>query len=254
MFSRLADFTVWLTYPPNASLLLLGIAALAVLLRWRRAGMTLAALAIGWSVLWSIPQCSDWLRGTLERRHPVVDEERLPSGDAIVVLGGGSRMPWLRRNGGGPVDPEELTSSRLAAGARAWLAGKAPVIVLSGGRAGQGVSEADRMAAAIGRLGVPSSALLLEEQSSNTRDNALFTRRLAKEHGIHRVLLVTSGVHMPRARLQFEQAGVEVIPVAVPERAHRDGWRSRWLPSRSALWRSGRALKEYAGLLAARLG
>lgn len=254
MFSRLADLTVWLTYPPNASLLLAAVGGIAILLRWPRLGVALGALALGWSVLWSIPQCSDWLRGTLERRHPVVEEERLPHADAIVVLGGGSRMPWLRRNGGGPVDPEELTSSRLAAGARAWLAGKAPVIVLSGGRAGRGASEADRMAAAIARLGVPASALLLEEQSSNTRGNALFTKRLGREHGIHTVLLVTSAVHMPRARLQFAQAGIEAIPVPVPERAHRDGWRSRWLPSRSALWRSGRALKEYAGLLALRIG
>ena len=67
---------------------------------------------------------------------------------------------------------------------------------------------------------------------------------------MQRVLLVTSSLHMPRASLLFRQAGVEVVTVPVPEPSNRDTWRQRWFPSRRALWRSGRAWKEYAGLLA----
>ena len=65
-----------------------------------------------------------------------------------------------------------------------------------------------------------------------------------------RVLLVTSSLHMPRASLLFRQAGLEVLAVPVPEPANRATWRQRWFPSRRALWRSGRAWKEYAGLMA----
>ena len=46
---------------------------------------------------------------------------------------------------------------------------------------------------------------------------------------------------------------MDVVPLAVPERSRRDDWRERWLPSRRALWRSGRAFKEYAGLFGARM-
>jgi uncharacterized SAM-binding protein YcdF (DUF218 family) len=109
------------------------------------------------------------------------------------------------------------------------------------------------MAKAMARFGIPASALLLEERSRDTRDNAAFTAVLAKEHGMKRVLLVTSALHMPRASLLFRNAGVDVVPVSVPEpESTRLGWQ-QWLPSRSALWRSGRALQEYAGLLDARL-
>jgi uncharacterized SAM-binding protein YcdF (DUF218 family) len=246
-----SDFIVSLTYPPYLTLLLLALGALGWMMGKHRASLAIAAVGIAWSMFWSIPACSDWLRGSLERQNPRVDEGRLPRGDAIVVLGGGMHYSWLRRR---DVTADDLRSSRLAAGARAWQAGRAPLVILSGGGGGRHGTEAAMMARAIGQLGVPMSSLLLEEKSRSTQDNAVNTARLSRERGIHRVLLVTSAVHMPRARLLFQRAGVEVVPVPVPEIAHRDGWRDTWLPARGALWRSGRALKEYAGLAAIAVG
>lgn len=239
------NFIVSLSYPPYLSVLLLGLAALTWLLRRRGIAAAIAGTGIAWSLLWSIPACSEWIRGTLERRHPLVDEASLPVADAIVVLGGGHYVRHWRSN----MTPDELRGSRLAMGARAWMAGRAPVVVLSGGGS---PSEASVMAAAIGKLGVPASALLLEQQSRNTEDNATNTARLASEHGIRCMLLVTSALHMPRARFLFERAGLDVVPVPVPEYAHPDGRRDWWLPARGALWRSGRALKEHAALFALR--
>ncbi|HEY0505377.1 MAG TPA: YdcF family protein [Lysobacter sp.] len=249
----LQKFAVALTYPPAFTLVLLFVALLLLLARQRRTGVALAFVAVAWSALLSVPMASDWVRGRLEARYPVVDEATLPRVDAIVVLGGATRFRWLKREN---VTAYDLESSRLAAGARAWLAGRAPVVVLSGGGDNGGdpdATEARLMANAIQRLGVPESALVLETRSLNTRDNARYTAALADRHGYHRVLLVTSSLHMPRAALQFRNEGVDVIPVPVPERARRDTWRQRWFPSRSALWRSGRAIKEYAALLMAHL-
>lgn len=241
---------VWLTYPPVLSACVLACAALALLLHRRRLGVLLAAGAIAWSAVWSLPEASDWLRHTLAERNPSVPDAALPRADAIVVLGGG-QYQWLRR---ADVDPYLLDGSRLAAGARAWLEGRAPVVILSGGRSGgKGLTEAGRMAEAIGRLGVPRSVLLLEERSRDTSGNARFTAQLARQRHMQRILLVTSAVHMPRASLLFREAGLQVVPVPVPDGAERVGWRARWLPSTGALWRSGRALKEYAGLLSLRV-
>lgn len=249
MMASLLKLAVSLTYPPTLSLCLT-LLAIPVLLRRRRAGVALMLVAVGWSALWSIPLASDWLRGRLEERYPVVEEEtRLPQADAIVVLGGGSHYGWLRRSN---VSAADLESSRLAAGARAWLAGRAPRIILSGGGDG-GSSEARMMARAIARLGVPPAALMLEERSRNTRDNARYTAALAQQHRMRRVLLVTSSLHMPRAIAEFRAAGIDAVAVSVPEHAARSNWRERWLPSYSALWRSGRAFKEYGGLLMMRL-
>lgn len=249
MLSLLQSFVVSLTFPLTLSLWLLGFGAVLLLLRRRKTALALAFFAVAWSLTWSIPQVSEWLRGHLELRYPRVAEETLPKADAIVVLGGGGYYGWMKNPN---IRLDELESSRVAAGARAWLAGRAPVIILTGGGTG-GVTEAERMAAAINHLGIPDSALWLEERSRSTRDNARFTAALAKPRGVHSVLLVTSGVHMPRAALLFREAGFHVVPVPVPERArHMSPFRS-WLPSPSALWRSGRAMKEFAALALAHL-
>lgn len=244
--SSLASLIVGLTYPPSLSLWLGVFALLALVLHRRVLGGVLAALALGWSVLWSLPQVSEWVRAPLEAQHRVLSNASLPDADAIVVLGGGT------------VRPERLSTSRLGEAARAWRAGRAPIVILSGGGGrggtGRGRSEAERMAEAIVTLGVPASALVLEERSHSTLENAEFTARLARERHIRDVLLVTSSVHMPRASLLFQEAGIQAIPVPVPESTAEGSWTQRWLPTRRALWRSGRALKEYAGLLALHAG
>lgn len=245
----LREFVVALTYPPALSFWLLLVALLLLAVRWPRSGATVVGLALAWSVLWSIPVASDWLRSLLERRHPVVAEAALPQADAIVVLGGGGGYRWMGRP---EVDAYDLHSSRIAAGARVWLAGRAPVVILSGGGEGDN-TEAQKMARAIERLGVPRASLILEEQSQSTSDNARYTAMLAERKNFRSVLLVTSSLHMPRANLQFREAGLVVIPVPVPERATRRHWRDRWVPSRSAMRRSARAFKEFAGLSAAHL-
>jgi uncharacterized SAM-binding protein YcdF (DUF218 family) len=243
----LAALASALSYPLYASLVIAVIGAIALLLRFRRTGAALFLVAFLWTAIWSVPVASDGLRNSLEDRHVAVPEQSLPPADAIVILGGATRYWWLNRE---DVDPWELGSSRLAAGARAWLSKRAPIVILTGGRGGRDASEAARMKIAIQRLGVPASALVLEERSRNTEDNAVNTAHLAQPLGVRRILLVTSALHMPRAMLLFERQGFEVIPVPVPENGHRETWRERWLPSPSALWRSGRALKEYVALLA----
>ena len=248
LWSRLDALVVSATWPPALSTGVLVLALLALALRWRRTALALAIAGIGWSGLWSLPFASDWLRESLEMRNPLVEARVLPRADAIVVLGGGGGFGWVERPG---VSAYDLPKSRVAAGARAWLAGRAPLVILSGGRGGRR-TEAENMARAIARLGVPRSALLMEERSRDTRDNALYTARLARERGVQKILLVTSQLHMPRASLWFRDAGIAVVPLPVPEDVEREG-AARWLPSRIALHRSGRALKEYAGLLGALL-
>lgn len=249
----LQSLLVALTFPPALSVALLIVAALFALIRWRRIAMATAAFAVAWSALLAIPSVSDWVRGRLESRYPPVDESTLPRADAIVVLGGATHFYWLERQN---VTAYDLENSRLAAGARAWLEGKAPVIVLSGGGDNGGneaASEARIMEHAIQRLGVPQNALLLETKSRNTRDNARYTAQIAREHGFDRILLVTSSLHMTRAVIEFRKAGVEITPVPVPESGKRERWTQRWLPSGRALWRSGRAIKEMGAIVMSRL-
>ena len=243
MLDALSKFADWLSYPPALSLCIAVVAVLALLLRRYRSGVALFALALLWSATWSLPMASDWLRAPLETRYPLLDAASLPRADAIVVLGGGDYR-WLDRR---CLDPCMLESSRIMGAARAWRAGRAPYVMLSGSR-----GETELMRHALARLDVPASAVLVDARSVDTRQNAFHAAALARAHGIRRMILTTSALHMPRAMLEFRDAGLDPVPLPVPEKVHRSGWFSRFLPSRTALWRSGRAFKEYLGIVAAK--
>lgn len=73
-------------------------------------------------------------------------------------------------------------------GAELYLQGWAPVLIFSGGLGNLtkgiwGEPEADKFAAIAKRMGVPRKAILIENKSTNTGENILFTRRLLKEKG-----------------------------------------------------------------------
>ena len=51
-----------------------------------------------------------------------------------------------------------------------------------------------------------------ETESRNTHENAQFSAAILKRSGIDRVLLVSHGFDVPRARAEFEAAGLQVIP------------------------------------------
>jgi uncharacterized SAM-binding protein YcdF (DUF218 family) len=62
-------------------------------------------------------------------------------------------------------------------------------------------------------MGVKEEDLILESQSQNTHENALFTKNILDERKFKgRLLLVTSAFHMRRALGCFETVGLEVEP------------------------------------------
>jgi uncharacterized SAM-binding protein YcdF (DUF218 family) len=74
-------------------------------------------------------------------------------------------------------------------GARLLLEGWAPLLVFSGGlgvvtRGFWSEPEADQFAAVARELGVPEERILVENRSTNTGENVLFTRQLLAERGV----------------------------------------------------------------------
>lgn len=101
-------------------------------------------------------------------------------------------------------------------------------------------------------LGVPGEAMVLEDRSRNTSQNAEYSAEILAEQGIRRILLVTSAHHMPRAKRLFEAQGLKVVPVATDhEVLSRPVWR-RLLPDTIALDESSRAIKEIVAHLVGR--
>ena len=248
----LIEKTVALLLAPLGMGLLLGVLALAAaLLRWRKVGFVLGSVAMAWVYVWSTPWVSTTARAAIESAHPARLAADVASAPLAVVLGGGLSAP---------VPPVRLMPDLGNAADRVWYAaqlyhaGKVKRIVLSGGNSRLGgLSEAEAMRVLIRDLGVPDTALFLEKDSVNSRQNAIQVAHLLRKWGVDRLLLVTSALHMPRARRLFEAQGLTVIPAATDHEAVDTAWDIRkLLPDAGALDGSGRAIKEWIGLWSGR--
>lgn len=62
-------------------------------------------------------------------------------------------------------------------------------------------------------IGIPDSVMLIDTLSDNTRENAINSARIIKkEFPKGKFLLITSSMHMRRAKACFEKAGIAVTP------------------------------------------
>jgi len=235
-----------LIHPLSLGLLLLVGAGLASSLGWR---ISPAIFGLGLLVLWvpSTPLVADWIRGTLESRYPPAPVEEAPTADAIVVLGGSVGAPRPPR-----VYPDlHEAADRVWHAARLYRAGKAPLIIASGGVLpwkDQRFREAPVMQRLLTSWGVPADSVVLESSSANTHENATRTAEVVEERGFDRVLLVTSALHMRRALATFRSAGVDALPAATDYQVvESEPTLLRLLPSAEALAGSTAAIREYVG-------
>jgi len=237
-----------LIIPLNLCLTLVALGLVLGLFRLRRTGAALAAAGVLWAAAWSLPITSLWLGGALEQRYPYRPAEQLPTADAIVVLGGNTangRANWFE-----PYN-RETAVLRVDAATELYRAGRAPKVVLSGGALEGDVSEARGMAHQMRQNGVPETALILENASRTTYENAALTEDTLRSHAIQSVLLVTSALHMPRAMAAFSKQGVQATAAPAPPQivVPHDGSVQLWIPNRRAFDASRSIIKEYAGLL-----
>jgi uncharacterized SAM-binding protein YcdF (DUF218 family) len=201
---------IWYVILPPASLLILIAAGLLIRRRYRRTGniLVLSGLALLYAL--SLAPVADMILRPLERAHPGLINEKV-SADAVVVPGAGSvDLEWM---GAGP-DPSAESGMRLMKGVE--LAQKLHLtLILCGGNGepfATDLRDADAMAAAALRLGIPSRQVVVENESRNTLENSHAVRRLAQGN---RIILVTSAYYMRRAVALFERRGFTVIPAPV---------------------------------------
>lgn len=233
-----------LVYPLSLAILLCLCSCLLLWSGRRRSGALLTALAA--ALLWtaSTRKAAELITARLERPYPPQRAEDMPQAGAIVILGGGTEgtVPGLGLtdlNGG---------ADRLVHGARLFRAGKAPLVILSGGSPPGIRPEAEEMAELLAFMGVPADQMLLEPASRTTQENGANTVRLLQARGIRRILLVTSAYHMRRAQAVFMRLGLEVIPAATDYQiVERADSALDWLPQADMLEMSSRSLKEYLG-------
>lgn len=231
---------------PLGTSIVLGVAAMTLaMFRVGRIALAIGLAGLLWLGIWSLPEVSIGFRAALESEYPPVEFSSLPTCQAAVVLSGAMSPPDARH-----AEPDlNRAADRVRAAAQVYHAGKAPLLVLSGGGdpARWPLSEAEAMRTVLREFGVPDDAMLLEGRSRDTRENARFSAELLRGRGIDRVLLITSALHMRRSLRHFAHEGIEVVPVATDHEARAvPEWRS-WIPDTDALDGSARAIKEWVG-------
>ena len=251
----LTKIATQLIYPLSISIVLavMGLVSLARG-RSRRAGVLLGASLV---ILWvaSTPVVGFTLQESLAARYAPVPPEQAQIASAIVLLGGAVAPGTPPRNWA------EINESadRIAHAARLYRAGKAPLVVATGGAESPSAAvqnPADTTADVLVEWGVPREAILLERESRTTYENAIYTRKMLDARGIDGpVLLVTSATHMWRSMAVFESAGLRAIPAATdygPGRIDLGDLRA-WLPDAGVLHGTDGAIKEYLGMFVYRL-
>jgi uncharacterized SAM-binding protein YcdF (DUF218 family) len=181
------------------------------LIRWHR----VIATAIGLLLLASAVAAYALIRAAHFLASPL-DEPR--HADAAILLGGDagdrvSRALELQRAG--------LVSTFLVTGLEE-IADPARTAIM------------DWRTQLLANAGVPASSIIRDSTSTNSREEAQLVRRLAKEHGWKRILVVSDPPHMRRLSFlwdrEFAGSGVEVRYVPT-----RPRW---WEPDR--WWKSRR--------------
>jgi uncharacterized SAM-binding protein YcdF (DUF218 family) len=208
---------------------------------------------IGFVVLWfsSTPLVSARLMRATEGPTERINATDAPAADAIVVLSEGRTVAPGRA-----AISEWGDADRFFGGVELFLAGKAPLLVFTGGWTPWTDSaplEGDILARYATAMGVGPDHILTTGLVTTTAEEAVAVAARLRERGTgaKRVLLVTSAYHMPRAQRLFERAGLTVLafPVDFQVGAGRGVSALDFLPSAGALGQTQTALRELYGRL-----
>ena len=233
-------------------LLWLGL-ALSVLWAFKRGSKNLGGfllfLFLGFTLAGN-PQVGGLLIGHLESTIPSFPEDTLQL-DALFVLSGGTYVdkngrPYLNENG-----------DRIMEAARLWHAGRAKRLVVSGLSIGS--KDKQRNLGAETRkiwidIGIPTEAIFqIENPCYITRDEVQAYKNMKDVEGWHRVGLLSSAWHLPRAMALARKANLEVVPVPADRRGSVPSFHL-WhiIPHQDAFWCTQVACWEMLGRLVGR--
>lgn len=132
----------------------------------------------------------------------------------IVVLGGGTVVSPKTN----AVKPAILAYARIYEAAHQYFVCKekysfCKIIISGGAYKNFGKSEAVVYKNALLGLAVNKTDIILESNSKNTFENAKFSAHILKKMHSEKIVLVTSAMHMKRAKLYFSYFGVQTFAV-----------------------------------------
>lgn len=165
-------------------------------------------------VIWLI-----FVAGLVINIHLTGNRDNAQEADVIIVLGAG-----FNRNGtvGGALWRRSYRAAQL------WHDGYADTIICTGGQSpSQQRSEAAGCQEVLLDEGVSSGAIILENNSRSTEENALYSRDIMQANDWQTAILVSDSFHVLRANLIFESHEFDAVFSPVPSRWLR---KSYYLP------------------------
>ncbi len=242
-----------LVLPPVPFLLLILVGARLIL---PRRGLGWLVILLGVAGLWlsSTTAVGEWLTKVALKAPMALTADQLTElkagrntapNTAIVILGGGSES-IAPEYGISNLSPRSLERLRYGL----WLGRTTGLPVAFSGGLGWGRKDGTSEAQTASRIATQEFGQPLkwvEEQSRDTRENALRTVPLLKQAGITHVVLVTHGWHMPRAQQLFQQAagpGIRIQPAPMGLARGTDRVALQWLPSPEGYASVSMALRE----------
>lgn len=118
--------------------------------------------------------------------------------DAAIILGAASYID-------GEINP--CLVSRVESGVQLYEDGTVPLLIMSGGddEKHEGVNESDTMKQIAIAGGVPAEDIRVEDRSTSTYENIIYSNEILQTEQVTSVVLVTEPFHMPRARITADR-------------------------------------------------
>ena len=248
MFFVLSKVLQFLVYPLSAGFLaLLGI-VIFYHRPWGRRAL-LAVLLLFYAL--SIPYTADRFMRWLEvPRVPI--ETLQPPYAAVIVLSG---MLQLQLSQPGFIEFNGAVE-RILAGIAFVQQGRGKMLLVSGGTGSlfdQRTKEANLLKTFALQLGLRDDQVLVEADSRNTYENAVYTAQVLRTRQWRQVVLITSASHMRRALAAFHKQGIFPHPYPVDYTAADGVTPFSFVPSVHSLAKTTAVMHELFGLLTYRV-
>ena len=239
-----------LMYPTNVVLWLMVLALVFAI--FKKVKTVCISLSLGLAiVLFGSSPLTSMLYSAHEQQYLPTKISESQVADAIVLLAGDVSIPVP------PRVETQLRGNRVIHTMRLFRAGKAPMVIVTGGNVFKQENlkgEAEYTAELLHELGIPRDAIIVESSSRTTRENAIETEKVIRRHKLESVLLVTSAFHMPRALATFHSIGIDAIPSpsSISAKLARPGI-IEWIPKLDGLGKLKSLFHEKLGILVYRV-
>ena len=167
-----------------------------------------------------------------------------------IILGGG-----MMRSGEGYRTGE--TADRFVQPLLLYKKGLVKKLLITGGNVNikglkiDDTQESNKVKEVLIAMGVAEKDIYLEENARNTHENATYTKKMLAPYLAEEMVLVTSAMHMPRAKACYIREGIKVVvyPADIMKKDTPSGILDLVIPQERNLSKFAELIREMAGFV-----